>query len=42
MCGNCGANIEDGDDCYYHGEGVFTCSLECAKNYDGESEVINN
>jgi len=35
MCVECGNNIEDGDECYYHGEGVYTCSIECADEYEG-------
>lgn len=36
MCDNCGNNIDDNDECYYHGDGVYTCSIECAKEWEGE------
>ena len=35
MCDNCGNNIEDGDECWYHGEGTYTCSKKCANEFEG-------
>ena len=34
MCAECGNNIEDGTEAYYHGDGTYTCSRECAEAFD--------
>lgn len=34
LCEICGNEINDGDECYYHGDGVYTCSKECANEYE--------
>jgi hypothetical protein len=34
LCDICGQEISDGDECYYHGEGVYTCSKECAEKFE--------
>jgi len=35
FCPECDTELEDGEDYYYHGDGVFTCSEECAKDFEG-------
>ena len=35
LCEICGEEIEQGDECYYHGPGIYTCSEECANEFDG-------
>ena len=27
----CGTELEDGEEYYYHGNGIYTCSEKCAK-----------
>ena len=34
FCPECGQDLEDGEKYYYHGQGVFTCSKECAEDYE--------
>lgn len=36
-CEECNNKIEDGDEGYWHGNGTYTCSLECAKKFEGIS-----
>ncbi|MFA6000482.1 MAG: hypothetical protein WC783_05960 [Candidatus Paceibacterota bacterium] len=36
LCEVCGAWIDDGDEVWYHGDGVFTCSEDCRDEYDKE------
>jgi len=36
MCEVCGEWIDDGDEVWYHGDGVFTCSEDCRDQYDEE------
>jgi len=37
-CEICNNSIEFGDECYSHGQGVYTCSEDCAKEFEGEKE----
>ena len=34
LCEVCGEEISGGNEVYYHGEGVFTCSKECAEEFE--------
>ena len=33
-CEQCGEWIDDGDECFYHGDGLYTCSRECAEKFE--------
>ena len=39
LCQICGDEIVHGDECYCHGEGVHTCSLKCAKKFEGDEDA---
>ena len=33
-CEQCGEWIDDGDECFYHGDGIYTCCKECAEKFE--------
>lgn len=36
LCECCDNEIDNGDECYYAGDGVYLCSLECVNKWNGE------
>ena len=34
LCDECGNQIEDGDECFYHWQGFYICSKECADKFE--------
>ena len=34
LCEVCGNEICVDDKCYYHSQGIYTCSKECAKKFE--------
>ena len=34
LCEICGEEINDGDNCYYHGQQIYTCSKDCADKFE--------
>ena len=36
FCLICGMDLEDGEEYYYHGNGIFTCCEECAETYEDD------
>lgn len=34
LCEICGGEIQSGDECYAHGQDVYTCSKECAEKFE--------
>lgn len=39
ICDICGDNIEDGDDCWYVGDGTYICDNdECIKEWENDND----
>ncbi len=36
FCIECDKELEDEEDYYYHGQGMFTCCEECAEKFEGK------
>ncbi len=35
LCEMCDQEISNGDECYYHENGIYTCSKKCAEKFEG-------